>query len=42
MGDFNIDLLKCERFHFSHNVLLHLQSCYLIATVDKLYEFTEP
>ena len=35
MGDFNIDLLKCETFHFSHNLLLHLQSCYLIPTVDK-------
>lgn len=35
MGDFNVDLLKCETSHFSHNFLLHLQSCYLIATVDK-------
>ena len=35
MGDFNIDLLKCETSHFSHNFLLHLQSCYLIPTVDK-------
>lgn len=34
MGDFNIDLLKCETSHFSHNILLHLQSCYLIPTVD--------
>lgn len=42
LGDFNIDLLKCETFHFSHNLLLHLQNCYLIPTVDKLYEFTEP
>ena len=37
MDDFNIDLLKCETFHFSHNLLLHLQSCYLMPTVDKLY-----
>ena len=29
------DLLKCETSHFNHNFLLHLQSCYLIATVDK-------
>ena len=35
MGDFNIDLIKCEISHFSHNFLLHLQSCYLIPTVDK-------
>ena len=42
MGDFNIDLLKCETFHFTHNLFLHLQSCYLIPAVDKLYEFTEP
>ena len=35
MGDFNVDLLKCETSHFSHKFLLHLQSCYLIATVDK-------
>ena len=35
MGDFNIDLLKCEISHFSHNFLLHLQSCYLVPTVDK-------
>ena len=35
MGDFNIDLLKCETSPFSHNFLLHLQSFYLIPTVDK-------
>ena len=35
MGDFNIDLLKCETSHFSHNFLLHLQSCCLIPTDDK-------
>ena len=35
MGDFNIDLLKCETSHFSHNFLLHAQSCYLTPTVDK-------
>ena len=35
MGDFNIDQLKCETFQFSPNLLLHLQSCYLIPTVDK-------
>ena len=35
MGDFNIDLLKYKTSHFSHNFLLHPQSCYLIPTVDK-------
>lgn len=35
MGDFNIDLLECETSHFSHNFLLHLQSCNLIPKVDK-------
>ena len=35
MGDLNEDLLKCETSHFSHNFLIHLQSCYLIATVNK-------
>ena len=37
MGDFNIDLLKCETYasHFIHNLLLNLQRCYLIPTVDK-------
>ena len=35
MGDFNIDLLKCETSHFIHTFLLNLQSCYLIPTVDK-------
>ena len=35
MGDFNIDLLKCEKSNFSHDFLLSLQSCYLIPTVDK-------
>ena len=39
LGGFNIDLLKCETSHFSHTFLLHLQSCYLIPTVDKPTRF---
>ena len=35
MGDFNIDLLKCETSQISHDFLTALQSCYLIPTVDK-------
>jgi hypothetical protein len=35
MGDFNVDLLKCERSQISHDFLLSLQSCYLIPTIDK-------
>ena len=35
MGDFNIDLLKCESSQISQDFLLSLQSCYLIPTVDK-------
>ena len=35
MGDFNIDLLKCETFQVSQDFLLSLRSCYLIPTVDK-------
>ena len=35
MGDFNIDLLKCESSQISQNFLLSLQSCYLTPTVDK-------
>ena len=35
MGDFNIDLLKCETSQISHDFLMSLQSCYLIPTVDK-------
>ena len=35
MGDFNIDLLKCETSQISHVFLTSLQSCYLISTVDK-------
>ena len=35
MGDFNIDLLKCETSHFGQNFLLHLQNYYLIPKVDK-------
>jgi len=35
MGDFNIDLLKCETSQISQDFLLSLQSCYLIPTVDK-------
>ena len=35
MGNFNMDLLKCERSQISHDFLMSLQSCYLIPTVDK-------
>ena len=35
MGDFNIDLLKCETSQISQHFLLSLQSCYLIPKVDK-------
>ena len=35
MGDFNIDLLKCETSQISQDFLLSLLSCYLIPTVDK-------
>ena len=35
MGDFNIDLLKCETSQVSQDFLLSPRSCYLIPTVDK-------
>ena len=35
MGDFNIDLLKCESSQMIRDFSLSLQSCYLIPTVDK-------
>lgn len=35
MGDFNVDLLKCEKSQISQDFLLLLQSCYLIPTIDK-------
>ena len=35
MGDFNIDLLKCESSNHSHNFLSSLQSCYLNPAIDK-------
>ena len=35
MGDFNIDLLKCESSRMSQDFLLSLRSSYLIPTVDK-------
>ena len=35
MGDFNIDLLKCETSQISQDFLLSLHSCYLIPIVDK-------
>ena len=35
MGDFNIDLLKCESSQISQDFLLSLRSSYLIPTVDK-------
>ena len=39
MGDFNLCLLKSEVSEFSHNLLLSLQSCYLIPTIDKPSRF---
>ena len=35
MGDFNIDLVKCESSNYSHNFLLSLQNCYLTPAIDK-------
>lgn len=35
MGDFNIDLLKSQTSHYSHDFLLSLQSCFLMPTIDK-------
>ena len=35
MGDFNIDLLKCESSNYSHHFLSSLQSCYLAPAIDK-------
>ena len=35
MGDFNIDLLKCDSSSYSHDFISSLQSCYLIPTIDK-------
>ena len=35
MGDFNIDLLKCESSNHSHDFLSSLQSCYLTPLIDK-------
>ena len=35
MGNFNIDLLKCESSQMSQDFLLSLRSSYLIPTVDK-------
>ena len=34
-GDFNIDLLKCDKSSYSHDFMSSLQSCYLIPTIDK-------
>ena len=42
MGDFNIDFLKCKTSKISQDFLLSLQSCYLIATVDKPTRVIEP
>ena len=33
MGDFNIDLLKCESSNYSHDFLSSLQSCYLTPAI---------
>ena len=41
MGDFNIDLLKCESSQMSQDFLLSLRSCYLITTEDKLTRVIE-
>ena len=35
MGDFNIDLLKCEISSYSHDFLSSLQSCFLILSIGK-------
>ena len=35
MGDFDIDLLKCETSSYSHDFLSSLQSCFLIPSIDK-------
>ena len=35
IGDFHIDLLKCETSRISHDFLMSLQSRYLIPTVDE-------
>ena len=35
MGDFNIDLRKCESSNYSHDFLSSLQSCYLTPAIDK-------
>ena len=35
MGDFNMDLLKCETSSYSHDFLSSLQSCFLIPSTDK-------
>ena len=35
MGDFNIDLLKCESSNYSHDFLSSFQSCYLTPAIDK-------
>ena len=35
IGDFNIDLLKCETSQVTQKFLLSLRSCYLFPTVDK-------
>ena len=41
MGPFNIDLLKSQTSHYSHDFLLSLQSCYLMPTIDNQLAFTE-
>ena len=35
LGDFNIDLLKFYSSRYSNNLLVSLQSYYLIPTIDK-------
>ena len=35
MGDFNIDLVKCESSNYSHNFLSSLQNCYLTPAIVK-------
>ena len=35
MGDFNIDLLKCESSKLSQDFLVTIQSCFLIPTIEK-------
>ena len=39
MGDFNIDLLKCDTSSYSHDFMSSFQSCYLIPQLTNQPEF---